>query len=292
MDHRDIEIFLTIVHAQNITSAADALFLAPTTVGARLKALEAELGFSLFNRKKGYKSVQLTEKGIAFIPYAEQWINLWNQSLLLRDSYEACQFSFGSSSTLLDFSSRYYKEFMNKHKELQFKISILDSDITYSLVQQGKIDIGLVMYPSRLNGVITEELFQEELVIAYAPYYQPETPEEVSIHTFPIEHQILFLWDHTFNEWYNVHIPYYNGQIVKVNSASIMKQLFDPGCSWAIVPLSLAKNLHASGLANYSYVKEHPPARSVFLIMNELKKNQPLIKEFYGLITKELFPLK
>lgn len=281
MDHIDLEIFLTIVRAKSISRAAEALFLSPSAVGSRLKSLEDELGFSLLLRRKGYKSIQLTEKGSAFLPYAEQWLYLWKQSLLLKDAPDTPRFSLGCSSTLLHFSAGLYREFRKEHPSLRLDINILDSEVAYALVQQNKLDLGLVMYPQQTSGLVTEELMKEPLVISFSPSYETAADTPVSIHDFPPEHQILFLWNNGFEEWYTHHIPYYSGGILRVNSAQILTELFDPSCSWAILPLSIARDLKQSKNIPYSRVRENPPPRPVYLIQNETAKDNPLAKDFY-----------
>ena len=56
MNNTDLEVFLTIIQAKSISGAANVLFLSPSAIGARLKALEDELGFSLFFTEKGLQN--------------------------------------------------------------------------------------------------------------------------------------------------------------------------------------------------------------------------------------------
>lgn len=284
MDIVDLEIFLTIVQAQSISNAASALFLSPSTIGSRLKALEEELGFSLLVRKKGYKTIQLTEKGKSFIPYAEQWLHLWNQSLNLKDASEITKFSFGCSSSLLYFSVGIYQEFQAANPHLQMDVSILESDVAYTLVQHNKLDIALIMHPSLVNGVITQELFKENLVISYSPNYNIVHQSHTSINYFPLENQILLIWNNGFEEWYTQHVPYYSGNILRVNSALVLTEFFDTSRSWAIVPLSVARALHSQKNISYCYIVENPPQRSVYFVTSESNKEKPLTESFCSML--------
>ncbi len=284
MDIMDLEVFLTIIRTKSISSAANVLFLSSSAVGARLKSLEEELGFSLLVRKKGYKTIQLTDKGNAFIPYAEQWLHLWKESLRLREAGESKKFSFGCSSSLFHFSTDVCARFQQLYPNLQMDVCTLDSDIAYSLIQQNKLDLGLVMHPYHTSGVITRELFKENLVVSYAPVYHCEEKAAVSIHSFPLENQILFLWNNGFEEWYTQHIPYYSGSLLRVNSALLLTELFDANRSWAIVPLSVAKALYTNKHIPYRRILENPPERSAYLVYNHADKDQPLTKSFDSLL--------
>ena len=79
MNREMIESFLTTVDQQSVTAAAEALFVAQSTVSHRLDMLENEIGGQLFTRKKGFKKVELTSAGRNFIPLATRWIELDNE---------------------------------------------------------------------------------------------------------------------------------------------------------------------------------------------------------------------
>ena len=68
MNLAEIETFLMIVKTKNITKTAENLFLSQPTVSHRLKSLEEELDVKLIARKKGYKQIEITTQGEAFIP--------------------------------------------------------------------------------------------------------------------------------------------------------------------------------------------------------------------------------
>src|SRR5215211_4173797 len=64
-----IEAFLEVARHQNLSRAAEALFVSQPTLTARLQSLEASLGERLFVRTR--RGMRLTEAGEAFLPYAE-----------------------------------------------------------------------------------------------------------------------------------------------------------------------------------------------------------------------------
>jgi len=64
-----IEAFLEVARRQNLSRAAEALFVSQPTLTARLQGLEAALGEQLFVRTR--RGMRLTEAGDTFLPYAE-----------------------------------------------------------------------------------------------------------------------------------------------------------------------------------------------------------------------------
>lgn len=57
MTEREIEAFLTIVRTGSISAAAEVLYVTQPALSRRIRALEQELGYQLFIRKKGLRNV-------------------------------------------------------------------------------------------------------------------------------------------------------------------------------------------------------------------------------------------
>src|SRR6185312_5567897 len=77
----DIELartFLEIVSTGSFIKAADRLHVAQTTVSARVRLLEQQLGRPLFVRNKGGAS--LTSAGEQFLRYAPTFVQLWQRA--------------------------------------------------------------------------------------------------------------------------------------------------------------------------------------------------------------------
>ena len=75
MNRDDLQLFMTIFEEKNLLKAAVLLYLSPSTAGSRLRAMEEELGFELFERKKGVKAAVPTPKGTEFSRIAAQMLS-------------------------------------------------------------------------------------------------------------------------------------------------------------------------------------------------------------------------
>lgn len=64
MNDQQLQIFLSVAACRNFTAAADQLFLSQSIISYHIRALEKELGFSLFDRTT--HSVSLTPAGESF----------------------------------------------------------------------------------------------------------------------------------------------------------------------------------------------------------------------------------
>ena len=65
MTFLEIEAFLNIVQHGSFSAAAEKLYVTQPALGRRIRALEEELGYTLFVRNKGVRHVELTKQGQA-----------------------------------------------------------------------------------------------------------------------------------------------------------------------------------------------------------------------------------
>lgn len=79
MDLNLAKTFLTVVYGGSFVQAAERLCVSQTTVTARIKNLEEQLGTQLFLRSGG--GVSLTPAGERFIPQAQQLLTIWEDAL-------------------------------------------------------------------------------------------------------------------------------------------------------------------------------------------------------------------
>jgi LysR family transcriptional regulator, cyn operon transcriptional activator len=71
---------MTILEENNLIKAAELLYMSPSTAGSRLRAMEEELGFELFERRRGVKTALPTPKGQEFSRLSAQMLALWNEA--------------------------------------------------------------------------------------------------------------------------------------------------------------------------------------------------------------------
>lgn len=78
MNLATLQTFLSIIETGSLVRASERLNVTQSTVTARLKALEADLGQTLMHRQKS--GVALTSAGSKFKRYAEAMVWLWGQA--------------------------------------------------------------------------------------------------------------------------------------------------------------------------------------------------------------------
>jgi len=74
----DLQFLIRAAHAASLSEAARALDLSPAAASARVKRLEAELGFKLFVRST--RNLRLTPEGKIFVDRCEEGLGLINET--------------------------------------------------------------------------------------------------------------------------------------------------------------------------------------------------------------------
>ena len=166
MTFLEIEAFLKIAQCGSFSAAAEKLYITQPALGRRIRALEEELGYSLFIRNKGVRHVELTRQGRAFVGIAHRWQALWNEtqeeSLLGNEK----SFYVASVGSLLAFMlPTVFQEFMKDTPECSLHVTTLHSSDAYGYVNNKTVDIAFITDPMYSSQVKTEILFKEKLCL-------------------------------------------------------------------------------------------------------------------------------
>lgn len=78
MNLYEIKTFLAVIETGKLNAAAQLLHVTQSTVTARLSSLEAEIGQTLFHRRKS--GAELTSAGFRFERYAQLMVDVWRQA--------------------------------------------------------------------------------------------------------------------------------------------------------------------------------------------------------------------
>lgn len=78
MDIDELKTFVEVSKTLHFGRAGDNLYVSQSTVSARIKQLEEQLGVTLFLRERN--NIHLTQAGEKFLSYAENILTLWNRA--------------------------------------------------------------------------------------------------------------------------------------------------------------------------------------------------------------------
>lgn len=170
MDIDRARTFLEIVHTGSFLKAADRLHVTQTTVSARIRTLEEELGRQLFVRNRNGAS--LTPAGREFERFAQSMVQIWErarQQLTIppgRTSVVALGGELSLWNPLL-------LDWLVWMKKRQPKIAIhAHVGVPDQLLEQlrtGVLDLAVLYAPKLLPGFRIELIEEEQLVLVRTP---------------------------------------------------------------------------------------------------------------------------
>ena len=149
MELRTLKYFLTVADEENITKAANLLYITQPTLSRQLMQLEEELGTKLFKRSK-YKVI-LTEEGKLLKSKAKEIIAISEkikQDFSKEDKMISGKINIGCGETKsMTFLSKKISSFRKKYPMVQFNIYSANADDVKDRIEKGILDIGLLTKP-------------------------------------------------------------------------------------------------------------------------------------------------
>ena len=231
MNRGDLQLFMTILEENNLIKAAELLYLSPSTAGARLRAMEDELGFELFERKRGVKTALPTPKGQDFARLASQMLALWNEADQITHSQEKPALSIATVDSFLDHNlSPLYRELVSDHG-FSLDIKCYPADMIYSLVSSKQADVGFALYHTSCPHVDVVPIMEDEMVLVL-PHRKDASQEAVHPSSLPPEKELLtgsrfnsnLGWGPEFKLWHDRYINPQARPLVTASSISCRPQ--------------------------------------------------------------------
>ncbi len=166
-------IFYTVANTGNISKAAKELYISQPAISKSIQKLEEGLGCRLFSRSS--RGVVLTEEGKLLYEHvgaAFDTLTLGEEKLKRSIELGIGHLKIGVSSTLC----RYLllpclKEFIRQNPHITISITCQSTNETLKLLEDNKIDIGLVGRPSNVRHIQFEFLEEIEDIFVAAKDY-------------------------------------------------------------------------------------------------------------------------
>ncbi|WP_111497381.1 MULTISPECIES: LysR family transcriptional regulator [Marinobacter] len=166
MDTELARTFLVVAETGSFIKAADRLSISQTTVTARIRSLESQLGQSLFVR--GRHGASLTPQGDRFMPSAMSILQVWERArhdVNVSTEHEHV-LSVGGELSLWNPLLLNWLVWMRKNcPEVAVRTEVGDSASLIGKVERGILDIAVVYSPLYHPGLVVEMLEEERLIM-------------------------------------------------------------------------------------------------------------------------------
>ncbi|QTF93314.1 HTH-type transcriptional activator IlvY [Halomonas sp. BM-2019] len=183
MDMRPLKHFLALAEALHFGRASDACHVSPSTLSRSIRQLEASLGVALFERDN--RHVALTRQGEAFLTYAREALEQWEQlrlSLMSEAQRLTGEISVYCSVTAsYSFLYELLSEFRLHHPGIELKLHTGDPAEAMARVLAGEEDMAITPRPRRVPEALAFKSLTRAPLVFIAPResasWIPTTPE-------------------------------------------------------------------------------------------------------------------
>lgn len=238
MDIEFARTFLAVAAAGNFNAAAKRLHITQSTVSARIRTLENQLGVNLFLR--GRSGAQLTAAGRRFLRHAKTLVRTLKQArheLGLPSGYRGSITLSARIALWEEFLPRWVDWMRTSIPDVSLRLEIgFEEDIMQGLVQ-GILDIGLMYTPESRPGMAVEQLFDEVLVLICTHPHRP-WPDPDYIHVD---------WGPEFQAQFSARFPNQDTSAQAVNIGWLALQLILRRGGSAYLPLRMVREHLSQG---------------------------------------------
>ena len=168
MDLHSLRCFSTLAGTLNFHRAARHLNMTQPALSLRLKRLEDQLGFRLFERSRS--SVELSDAGREFLPHAEHLLrqaSIASEAAELIATGKAGHLRVGYTPvSFFGYVPDLIRDYAVGHPEVQISLVELLSDEVEDALAAHEIDVGFLHPPVRRRDLRVQELRSEAFVVA------------------------------------------------------------------------------------------------------------------------------
>jgi DNA-binding transcriptional LysR family regulator len=286
MEIPQVEAFLAVGTFGGFRRAADALRLTQPAISARIRALEASLGVTLFER--GKHGMALSAAGRALRPHAEQLLHA--VALARQAVHDLRPAAAGALRIAAVLSICTYllpdvlKRFQAAYPKVLITVRSGHSKEVLEMVLSGEAEVGLAR-SLRHPEVETLSLRDDPLVLVARPSAWPERERRARLEE--VADRPLIFFDRGSSDWTLTHGLFRRAGLVpnvalEVETIETAKKMVERGVGFAfLAQLAVGRELRRRTLAAIEIVDAEPISRSLDVIH---PRQRPLSAEARALL--------
>lgn len=241
MTRLEIEAFLSVVKYGSISLASDKLFITQPALSRRIRFLEEELGYELFERGRGIRKIRITDQGMDFIPVAKRFLQLYQEAgeIPLKQTRPILHVS-AVNSLAAYLLPQILSTMIRKENGCRIVFHSGRSRDIYDYVQNHLVDIALVSDVLHAEGVVTFPAFREPFVFAGGKKWAGT--HTVTPKMLDPKDQIRFPWNPEYDVWHNKWFPPDSVASLTADNMAFLEAFLEEE-KWVILPLLVARGI-------------------------------------------------
>lgn len=280
-------IFLTVGRTGNISQAAKELFISQPAISKAIQKLEENLDTVLFKRNS--RGVTLTPDGELLFEKTKEAFALLSEgeaNILHNRSRTIPRLRLGASSTLSKYVLlSHLKSYIAQYPQTRLTISCQSTYQTLRLLDEGKIDLGLIGRPKKLQGYHFRPLLAiRDTFVATEQYLKNQQmlyPEEPLFHTATF---MMLDEENITRQSVNAQLKEHRielSHILEVTSMDLLIQFSQIGLGIACVIREFVQEELTSGKLTEVPVGITFPAREIGFVCRKGEEQLPLLSHFF-----------
>jgi LysR family transcriptional regulator, low CO2-responsive transcriptional regulator len=246
LDTRQLLAFKTIVEMGGFTKAARQLHLTQSALSHQIKTLETQLGMQVFARIG--KRVALTQAGEILLRYTTPVLRQLleaRQTLaqLQEPGYGRLRVS-SSTYTCYQMLPHVLREFRTVYPHVEISVAAEYTNRAVESLLGGELDLGIFVLPSGTEGLHTEHLCQDELVVIVAPSHPWATRQRVQ--WSDLATQVLITYNRASETFHQIQRELHDRGVtiketMEVRHGTAVMEMVKVGLGVALVPRWVAR---------------------------------------------------
>lgn len=267
MNYEEIATFLEVYRHKGISQAAQAMYVAQSTISQRIKRLEQTVGGELFVRHPGTKGVGLTPRGELLLPLAREIESLSFSVSNLSGREPGVSLSVGAITSIHDaILPELLSLLSQKYPELQLSGLARSSVELYNMVRERSVDVAFVSFEMRSGDVNCRPAFTEQYYLIASEGLLPDDGPKNPANLDP-SRELFYSFSAAFREWHETIMPEGAFPRLKTDTLAMYCQIASKLPFWSVCPASWINCLLSMGahISVFDLIAP-PPPRVTYLI--------------------------
>lgn len=188
---RQLEVFVAIARAENVSRASEALALSQSAASTALGEFERQFDCQLFDRMG--KTLKLNELGRTVLPMATALLDQASEiENVLQGKISVGLLKVGATLTIGNYiATLLIGSFMKRHEECQVQLHVQNTNAIVQQVAHYDLDLGLIEGDCHHPELAVEPWMEDELVVFCSPNHPLANRDNVSLEELLAETWIL-----------------------------------------------------------------------------------------------------
>src|SRR5690625_1276171 len=281
MDQMDWEVIDVLFKEENITKAAEKMFISQPALTYRIKSIEKKLNIQMIYRTK--KGIKFTREGLFVAKQSEMMVSQFQKLVDTLQNLNDNDEGFIRIGVSTNFARYMLPEllntFLNHYPKTQFNVTTSWSKSILRLIEKENINIAIIR-----GDCIWEH---EKVLLRKEPIYVVSN-EPINLEELPNKPRIIFNTDpslqQTINQWWKQNFNKPPKVMMEIDNVETCTKLIEKGLGYAILPsISVSNKKHLYKLVLKDKYN-NTILRDTWLLYHLLDMEYPIIKSFINFL--------